>query len=167
MAGTAPDGIDKLRPSGALLAANIAIGEVIERDAVSQTPYDTTTLDLLIRLGESANGRLRAVELCEQTMKSPSHVSRMLDRAEDEGLVERRPDPEDRRASQVLLTPKGTAVVTDFLPSLVSVLEDVIYTPLSADEVETLVDLMDRIEAAARSRVCPTAPAIAELESPL
>ncbi len=155
MATPGPEGIEKLRPSGAMLAANLAIHEAIQRDAVSNTPYDTTTLDLLIRLSESRTGGLRAVELCEQTMKSPSHVSRMLDRAQDDGLVERRPDPDDRRASQVVLTEKGVGVVAGFLPDLVAVLDDVIYDTLTPTEIHTLVDIMERVEGAARARTCP------------
>ena len=147
-----PEAIEKLRPSGAMLAANIAVHEVIQREAVDRSPYDNTTLDLLVRLSESPSGGLRAVELCEQTMKSASHVSRMLDRAEEDGLVERRPDPDDRRASQVVLTDEGRRVVADFLPDLGSVLDDVFYGTLDADELALLIDFMGRIEAAARAR---------------
>lgn len=138
-----------LRPSGALLAANIALGAAIERDAVSVTEFDATTLDLLTRLELASDGRLRAVELGQQLCLSPSHVSRRLDRAEREGLVRREPDPDDRRASQITLTPKGEQVVAQFAPHLEAVINRVIFDRLTPAEIDVLVELLGRIEVAA------------------
>lgn len=148
------DGMDSttLRPSGALLAANIALGAAIERDAVDATDYDPTTLDLLVRIELEPSGRLRAVELVRQLSLSPSHVSRRLDRAERDGLVRREPDPDDRRASQVVLTAKGKRVADDFAPRLEAVIRRVIFDTLDPREIDTLVDLLDRITTAASCR---------------
>jgi DNA-binding MarR family transcriptional regulator len=140
---------DTLRASGALLAANIAVDAAIERDAVAAIERSATTLDLLTRLELAPGRRLRAVELCRQLQKSPSHISRLLDRAEEEGLVERRPDPADRRASQVVLTRAGRRVADDFAPRLEAVIDRVINTTLTPAEVDTLVELLGRVEAAA------------------
>ncbi|MEL7210142.1 MAG: hypothetical protein AAGK32_18255, partial [Actinomycetota bacterium] len=76
-----------LRPSGALLATQIALSEAIRAGAVEGTGHDATTLDLLVRLDLAPDQRLRAVDLCRQLRLSPSHISRMLDRAEDAELV--------------------------------------------------------------------------------
>lgn len=133
-----------------MLAAQIAVGAAIEREAVAKSELDATSLDLLLRLELAPGRRLRAVELCRQLLLSPSHVSRMLDRAESAGLVLRVPDPDDRRASQVVLTDKGRRAVCAFAPHLESVIDQIINQALSADEVETLVRLLRRVERAAR-----------------
>src|SRR3712207_4209661 len=39
----------------------------------------------------------------------PPTISKMVQRMERQGLVERRPDPEDARVSRVYLTPRGRA----------------------------------------------------------
>lgn len=140
---------DVLRPSGALLAAQIALGAAIERRAVAATGRDATTLDLLVRLGLAPERQLRAIDLCDQLKLSPSHVSRMLDRAEDAGLVTREPDPGDRRAKIVVLTPRGRAVASDFAPRLHTVLQHTIHDVLDAREIDRLVELLTRIEQAA------------------
>lgn len=142
---------ERLRPSGSLLAAQIALGAAIERCAVAGLGIDPTVTDLLVRLETSPTGALRAVEICRQLLLSPSHISRVIDRAEHAGLVERRPDPDDRRASLVAATDAGREVAAQFLPRLDDVLERTIYTALDGDEIETLIGLLDRVESAARS----------------
>ncbi len=143
-----------IRASGALLAAETALGRLIDTEAVAPTGLDPTVVDLLLRLDHTPGGRMRAVELSRQMLMSPSHVSRTLDRAEDAGLVTRGPDPDDRRAAQVILTPTGRDVVADFAPRLVAVIDRVINQNLSPAEVDTLVTLLARIETAA-CEPCP------------
>ncbi len=146
-----PTGLDPhvLRPSGALLATQIALGAAIERHAVVASEHDATTLDLLTRLGFAGGDGLRAAELCHQLKLSPSHVSRMIDRAEAAGLVERRPDPADRRAKVVVLTDDGCREVDRFAPRLHAVLDQTIHRVLTGEEIDRLVEYLERIEAAA------------------
>lgn len=138
-----------LRASGALLSAQIALGRLIDDVAVSPTGHDPTVVDLLVRLDQAPNRRLRAVELSRQLMKSPSHVSRMLDRAESDGLVEREPDQNDRRASQVVLTEQGHNVLVDFAPRLEAIIHRVIDQTLEPAEIDSLVAALGKIEVAA------------------
>ncbi len=138
-----------LRPTGVLIAAETAMRGAIDHIAVTQVDQDPTTLDLLMRLSLAPNQELRGVDLCRQLLKSPSHVSRIIDRAERDGLVLRRPDPSDRRAQQITLTESGEAAVDAFLPHLVEVLDQTLQKALTDDEIETLVRLLARIAASA------------------
>ncbi|MDX2380356.1 MAG: MarR family transcriptional regulator [Acidimicrobiia bacterium] len=146
---------EMLRPSGALLAAQIALGTAIDNGVIAASGTDATTADLLVRLHLAADHSLRAVELCRQLLKSPSHISRRIDRAEEEGFVRREPDPDDRRARLVVLTDAGREVVSRLAPLLTRVLRHSIFDTLDADEIDTLVDLLQRIEAGARGCVVP------------
>jgi DNA-binding MarR family transcriptional regulator len=141
-----------LRPSGALLATQIALSAAIDREAVAGTDHDPTTLDLLVRLELEPDHRLRAVELSRQLQLSPSHISRMLDRAESAGLVSRQPDPGDRRAKVVAITAAGRGVVDEFAPRLHQVLARAIHQALTPDEIDMLVGYLERIETAATTR---------------
>jgi DNA-binding MarR family transcriptional regulator len=140
-----------LGPSGALLAAQIALGAAIDREAVSAGDHDATTLDLLVRLELAPERRLRAVELCRQLQLSASHISRMLDKAEAAGLVQRGPDPADRRAKIVAITERGRDVVGEFAPRLHAVLDRTIHQTLEPAEIEALVGYLGRIETAAQT----------------
>ncbi len=142
-----------LRPSAAILGAQIALSAAIERRAVAGSDHDATTLDLLVRIAESGDGRLRAVDLCRQLQLSPGYVSRLIEQAELAGLVTRSVDPADRRSQPLGLTEQGRAVVDDFRPRLESVLRDVIFTPLDETELEHLIELLGRVEAAALAEI--------------
>ncbi len=54
--------------------------------------------------------------LAELLDVEPITLSRMLDRLQQARLVERRPDPADRRAWCLYLTPKGNALLKDLKP---------------------------------------------------
>ena len=140
---------ETLRVSGALLATQIAVGRLIDAEAVAPTGHDPTTLDLLVRLDEAPGNRLRAVDLSRQLLMSPSHISRRVDRAETFGLVERNADPDDRRASQVILTTAGRKVLQQFAPRMESVIDRTIGQTLSDTEADTLIELLNRIQKAA------------------
>ncbi len=140
---------ETLRVSGALLATQIALGRLIDTEAVGPTGHDPTTLDLLVRLDQAPANRLRAVELSRQLLMSPSHISRRVDRAEALGIVERSADPDDRRASQVILTTSGREILKQFAPRMESVIDRVIDQTLSDTEADTLVELLGRIQQAA------------------
>jgi DNA-binding MarR family transcriptional regulator len=71
----------------------------------------------------------------------------LLDDLEKAGLVERRPDPADRRARRVVLTVAGTARLCDVERRLRHV-EEHLLGPLDPDERHTLRVLLQRVAVA-------------------
>lgn len=65
-------------------------------------------------------------QLVERLCVEPPTVTKMLQRMEREGLIERRPDAEDARVSRVFLTPCGRAIQSKVECSWQSVEERVI-----------------------------------------
>ncbi len=63
---------------------------------------------VLFALARNEGARQR--ELADYLDLEAISLSRMIDRMTDSGLVERQPDPHDRRAWRLFLTPKGTAL---------------------------------------------------------
>ena len=58
---------------------------------------------------------LRQVELAERLDMEPITLCRIVDRLEEAGLVERKPDPSDRRAWLLELTQKAAPVLTTLM----------------------------------------------------
>lgn len=144
---------DKLATTGALLEAQMAVAAAIDRLAVLPAGLDPATADLLVRLSKSADCGIRGVEIGEQCLMTATRVSRLVDRAEAAGLVERMPDPDDRRAQHVVLTQKGREAATAFEPLLLDLLDDLVFEELTADERATLIELLGRLRDRARSRI--------------
>jgi DNA-binding MarR family transcriptional regulator len=61
-------------------------------------------------LGILRDRRLRMTELADYLGLEKSTMSGLVDRAEERGLLERAPSPDDRRAIEVLITRAGAAL---------------------------------------------------------
>ena len=57
----------------------------------------------------SRNQAIRQVDLADFLQIQPNTLARLIDQLAELGLVERRPDPDDRRAYQIYLTAKADA----------------------------------------------------------
>jgi len=112
---------------------------------------DPATADLLVQLHTSPDCGIRGVEIGEQCQMTATRVSRLVDRAETEGLVERRPDPLDRRAQHVVLTDEGRHLVGRYIPLRDAVLRDVFSETLTVSERAELEGLLGRIGSRARA----------------
>lgn len=67
--------------------------------------------EVLIRLVQSSDRRLRMYDLADLLLLSKSGATRVVDRLEKRGLVAREVSDEDRRVVYAALTPAGTKLV--------------------------------------------------------
>jgi DNA-binding MarR family transcriptional regulator len=75
---------------------------------------------------------------------------RLLDRLVEHGLLERRPDPKDRRANRLFLTMSGRQLVDDLDSLRDAIASDVLRDiPVEAIQtsLDTLVDVKERIKS--------------------
>ncbi|HXO68643.1 MAG TPA: MarR family transcriptional regulator [Bradyrhizobium sp.] len=92
---------------------------------------------------------LSQVDLADVLELQPISLVRLLDRLVEHGLLERRPDPKDRRANRLFLTRAGRQLVDD-LDSLrdaiaIDVLQDIPDAAIGTS-LETLQDIKERIK---------------------
>lgn len=64
-------------------------------------------LKILSRGGGAVGQR----QMCALSGKTPANMTRILDRMANKGLIARQPDPEDRRAFTIVLTPAGEDLI--------------------------------------------------------
>jgi DNA-binding MarR family transcriptional regulator len=81
----------------------------------------------------------------------------LVDVLEAAGLVERRPDPADRRARLLVITPAGRRAFTDAQDRLAAA-ETHLLSALSIPEQSTLMNALERVAAAAQSAAQSAAP---------
>lgn len=93
---------------------------------------------------------LSQVDLAEVLELQPISLVRLLDRLVEQGLLERRHDPRDRRANQLFLTEAGRRLVDDLDSLRDAIAADVLHDiPDEAilTSLKTLQDVKDRIKA--------------------
>jgi DNA-binding MarR family transcriptional regulator len=105
---------------------------------------------VLFRL--SRNPGLRQIELADMLDVEPITLSRILDRLEEAGLVERQADPTDRRAWRLELTAKAEPLIAK-LKVLAEELMDQAFAGLTDEDLELmrgkLAKIRDNLAAAA------------------
>jgi DNA-binding MarR family transcriptional regulator len=87
------------------------ISDVFEPFGLTRGEFDV--LATLRRAG--GQNQLTPTALMRSVMLSSGAMTNRIDRLEAAGLVERRPDPSDRRGTLVTLTPEGRALVDSTL----------------------------------------------------
>ncbi len=144
------DGVDTsgLAVTGRLLrlARHVASRREAELRAFDLTVADYDVLATLRRRAGTTGLNPRDVQ--RSVMVTSGGMTKRLDRLEEAGLVERRPDPDDRRGVRIRLTRKGLGLIDRALERMLAVERTVVAEalPASADR--------DRLVALLRTLMC-------------
>ena len=84
-----------------------------EMSQESLAPWDITPAHLRALRVLKRHGSMRLSELSEHLRIAPRSTTEVADALESRGLIERRPDPRDRRATLVEVTGPGTEVLDE------------------------------------------------------
>ncbi|GAA3787623.1 hypothetical protein GCM10022226_02470 [Sphaerisporangium flaviroseum] len=114
-------------------------------------------VETLIRLSRSPERRLRMSDLAAQTSLSTSGVTRVVDRLERDGLVERVACPSDRRASYATLTEGGLTRLDSVIPKHLEDIETWFTGLLSPGQLKEFLNTLRLIRDVVRP--CATAGA--------
>lgn len=120
-AGMDPEARDAWR---GFLNAHAQVTRRISRDLNEAGLPDLSWYDLLWALYKQPQRALRVNELAREVVLSPTAMSRFVDRVEREGYVKREPDPDDRRALQIVLTDAGVGLLQKMWPIYRSGIEE-------------------------------------------
>lgn len=122
--------------------ADAALGERLAGHRLQPGWFDL--LAALRRAGEPFE--LNPTQLMRATMLSSGGMTKRLDRLAEAGLVERRPDPADRRGTRVRLTPLGRQTIDAALETHAAN-EEQLLAGLTARERRTLEALLRKLLA--------------------
>jgi DNA-binding MarR family transcriptional regulator len=103
----------------------------------------------LLRLARSPGQRQRLTSLARELTVTTGGITRLVDRAENHGLVRREPCPDDARGSFAVLTEEGRQRLRDALPD--HLLEiDTLWLSQLADDRELVMERLRRVRDNAR-----------------
>ena len=100
---------------------------------------------LLMRFVDSSQGQSQQA-LAERLGVPPSRMVALVDHLEDAGLVERRPEPEDRRVRGLHLTRKGRGALERAAKIAIDY-ETRLCAGIDREEREQLIDLLQKLQA--------------------
>ena len=111
--------------------------EILE--PIEITPGQSRALRVLER-----HGPLRLTALADQVRIAPRSTTQVIDGLEQRGLVERRPDPLDRRARLVALTGEGQRI-SELIRSARHTEAERLFGGLSPSDRETLTRILHQL----------------------
>lgn len=128
-----------------LLRAHASVVGRLDDELRRAHAMSLTTYEALMLLGEAAGGRLRVSELSSATLLSVSGMSRMVDRLEREGLVERRACETDGRGAEVVLTDEGRERLRAARATHLAGVRNAFLTRLDDDDLRALARAWERV----------------------
>src|SRR5262249_52431677 len=138
-----------------LLAQSRAV-RAIERDMHEAGVIPLGWYDVLLELNAAPDRRLRMQELAARAVLSRARDSRIVRELEEEGLVERVPDPEDGRAWLASITNAGRAALRAAAPKYLAGIDEhfnqYLTAPMQRSVASTLQRVIDAHLAAADPR---------------
>src|SRR5947209_14574017 len=93
----------------------------------------------------------------------PMTLVRQIDRMEEDGWIERQPQPGDRRARRLVLTDKARPILARIL-DLSNEVRSESFAGLSREEGKQLIELLRRVHGNLSERVLPLAAEFADLD---
>jgi len=137
-----------------LLTAHATLVERIEAALSAAGLPPLAWYDVLWEL-EKAEGRLRMVELARRVVISKSNLSRLADRLEAAGLVERRAAADDGRGYELVQTRAGRAMRRKMWPAYETQIRELFAAHLSLEEARVMGEALARAVRAARDGKIP------------
>jgi DNA-binding MarR family transcriptional regulator len=112
-------------------------------------PFGITLGDyeVLVRLSESEDERLRMCDLATALQLSPSGLTRRLDGLVKSGLVERIASPSDRRVMFAALTPAGHAKLVEVAPDHVASVRNRFFKGITRERIHVLGDIFETVRS--------------------
>jgi DNA-binding MarR family transcriptional regulator len=137
--------LGELRAWRGLLRAHACLAKRLDTELEQAHSLPMTSYEVLHHLEEASGGRMRMCELAEQAQLSRSGLTRLVDRLERDGLLERCSCDHDARGSYACLTPAGRERLAEARGTHLAVIREQFFSHFSEGELSSLADMWERI----------------------
>ena len=129
---------EQLAAWGGFLRGHAQVVRALDAELEAEHGLPLTSYDVLINLSLAPNRRLRMFELADAIVLSRSGLTRLVDRLERDGLVEREPGEVDRRQIYARLTDRGFQVLEEATPTHIAGVKERFLDRLSDEQMKQL-----------------------------
>jgi DNA-binding MarR family transcriptional regulator len=135
----------------AFIEASSRLLDDLERQLQREAGLSHGDYEVLVRLSEAPERRMRMSELADQALVSRSRLSHAVSRLESQGLLQREACETDRRGTFAVLTDEGFARLEAAAPSHVDEVRRLLFDNLSEDQVRALEEISQAVVSARRA----------------
>lgn len=140
-----PSRDEKVLLVGLLLDTNARLARRLSAELESECGLPLPWFDVLLQLRRSPDGRLKMSQVADAIVHSTGGTTRLIDRLEQVGHVQRQLCPNDRRAVHVAITATGNAKLDEALGVHVRYLNGHLASRLSDEERTQLSSLLKKL----------------------
>ena len=90
-----------------MLRVHSALTRALDAELIADHGLPLSSYEVLLFLADAPSGRMRMAELADSVLLSRSGLTRLVDRLERDGLIERVPCEDDARGFFAVITPAG------------------------------------------------------------
>jgi MarR family transcriptional regulator, 2-MHQ and catechol-resistance regulon repressor len=130
---------------GHLLGAHATLTRQLSTRLVEEHGLTMSEYEVLFLLSREPDHSMRRIDLSREVRLSPSGITRMLDRLESTGLVEKGSCSKDARVTYAVLTEAGMQKLRECAPDHFAAIERLIGERLSDEEIVSLGELLGRL----------------------
>ena len=127
------------------LRVHRVVVEALERKLQAEAGLTLAQVELLARLAQAPERKLRMTDLTNLLQISKSGITRLVDRLETAGLVARESSPLDRRLTYACLTDQGMEVFERYEPILAAAVDEHLLKHLEHADAATLETALRQI----------------------
>lgn len=129
----------------ALVRAHATVTRQLNAQLAADHSLTISDFEVLLRLAQAPDRRLRRVDLAQQVVLTPSGITRLLDGLERQGWVDRASCSEDRRVVYAVITEAGLTKLQEARSTHVPQIEEHFARRLPREELASLVGLLGRL----------------------
>jgi DNA-binding MarR family transcriptional regulator len=145
-----PIELDRLSPTElrawrGLVRAHRCLVKRLDAQLEAQHNLPLTSYEVLLRLSESEGGKLRMHDIATAVSLSRSGLTRLIDRLERDGFVDRCSCENDARGAYAVITPAGRAKATQARAAHLAGIRELFVAHYTEAELELLGPLLERL----------------------
>ena len=129
----------------AFLLTYATVMRKLEQEMLDEHDLPLTWYDILAHLDSAARGAMRMQKLAESVLLSRSGLTRLVDRMEQAGMVERHPCEEDRRGMYAVITNRGEEALFQAMPSHINSINQHFLRYLDVFDVQALLRVLSKV----------------------
>src|SRR5882724_10567811 len=128
-----------------LVRLEIALWDRVDARLRESHELPLAFFESLLFISRARGSSMRVGDLARALRVTVGGTSKLVDRVEETGLIAREPDPDDRRASRVVLTTAGKRKLTPAVKTYEEEVRGILGGVLSSEEQQRMSDYVARL----------------------